>query len=483
MHKKTTPDLGITNEYKPVLVSGLLLVADLAAIAISFFISFYTRKWLIPVIGGVLDFSRVAPLFLLIVIFILVIFFFAGFYPGHGRTGVVEFREIVYIVSFAHVIVAMISFILGYGERFSRLIFLLNWILSLVLITSFRLVLHNRGSLQTWWGQPAVVIGGVANTTKVVKHLLSARRIAYRPVAVILVDQEVLPTAICGLPVFPYTEKLLDDLKALKIRLAFFSAPPPTTDVASRKYIQRLSLVFPDLIFVLGDSPLNNLSMRTMDLDGHPALHMKYNLLNPVSRFVKRLMDLFISLVSLVVTFPLFLIFSLIIRIDSKGPIIYRQERMGRGGKVFNLYKFRTMYKGAEEQLEILLESDDKLREEYQTYHKLQNDPRVTRVGRFLRKISFDEFPQILNVIKGEMSWVGPRAYLPSELDQMGNSANVIHRVSPGLTGWWQVMGRHNLSFEDRLELDEYYISNFSILMDVFILFKTLFVVFSGHGV
>jgi lipopolysaccharide/colanic/teichoic acid biosynthesis glycosyltransferase len=183
-----------------------------------------------------------------------------------------------------------------------------------------------------------------------------------------------------------------------------------------------------------------------------------------------------------VFTFPLFLFFSLLIWIDSPGPVIYTQQRMGRGGRVFNIYKFRTMVVGAEEKLNTLLAENEKLREEYETYHKLQNDPRVTRVGRFLRKTSFDEFPQILNVIKGEMSWVGPRAYLPSELGQMGDSAAIIHRVSPGLTGWWQVMGRHSLSFNDRLQLDEYYISNFSLLMDVFILFKTLFIVISGKG-
>jgi lipopolysaccharide/colanic/teichoic acid biosynthesis glycosyltransferase len=156
---------------------------------------------------------------------------------------------------------------------------------------------------------------------------------------------------------------------------------------------------------------------------------------------------------------------------------------MGKGGRIFDIYKFRTMYVGAEDRLENLLATDEKFRKEYLTFHKLQNDPRVTKMGKFLRKTSIDELPQIINVIKGEMSWVGPRAYLPSELEQMGDSSEIIHRVSPGLTGWWQVMGRHNLSFEERLQLDEYYISNFSLLMDVFILFKTIFVVISGHGV
>jgi Undecaprenyl-phosphate galactose phosphotransferase WbaP len=480
--KKTNPRLGITNEYKPLLVSGLLLAADLSAIVLSFFISFFIRKWLINLIGGVLSFEQVAPLFLLIIIFILVIFVFAGLYPGHGRTGVVEFREIVYIVSFAHIIVGLIIFILGYGPRLSRLIFLFNWFLSLLLITAFRLILHNRGSLRAWWGQPAVVIGGVKDTTAVIRHLQSARRIAYRPVAAIILEKEGVDGPILGVPSFAYSESLLAQMHQMDIRLAIFTSRTTSSRLGFRKYLQNLSLVFPKLIYVLGDSPLNMLSMKTMDLDGHPALHVQYNLLNPVSRVLKRASDLLLSLVSLVITFPLFLFFSLLIWIDSPGPVIYTQQRLGRGGKVFNIYKFRTMVVGAEEELKILLAENENLRAEYETYHKLQNDPRVTRVGRFLRVTSFDEFPQIINVIKGEMSWVGPRAYLPSELGQMGESAGIIHRVSPGLTGWWQVMGRHSLSFKERLQLDEYYISNFSLLMDVFILFKTFFIVVSGRG-
>ena len=483
INSKYNPQLGIRNEYKPFLVSGLLLAADLAAILISFFLSYFLRMWLINVIGGVLSFAQVAPLFLLIVIFILVIFVFTGLYPGHGRTGVVEFREIVYIVSFSHVIVALIIFILGYGPRLSRLIFLFNWIISLILITSFRLILHNRGSLRQWWGQPAVVIGGVEDAAAVIKHLQSARRIAYRPVAAIILEKNTPSTSLQGVPVFNYSAELLEDMRKLNIRLAIFTNRTITTQLGFRKYLQNLSLVFPKLLYVLGDSPLNMLAMKTMDLDGHPALHIQYNLLNPISRVLKRISDLLLSLVSLVFTFPLFILFSLLIWIDSPGPIIYTQQRLGRGGRVFNIYKFRTMVVGAEEKLKVLLETDENLRAEYLTYHKLQNDPRVTRVGRFLRKTSFDEFPQILNVIKGEMSWVGPRAYLPAELEQMGESAEIIHRVSPGLTGWWQVMGRHNLSFEERLQLDEYYISNFSLLMDIFILFKTVFIVLSGHGV
>jgi lipopolysaccharide/colanic/teichoic acid biosynthesis glycosyltransferase len=167
---------------------------------------------------------------------------------------------------------------------------------------------------------------------------------------------------------------------------------------------------------------------------------------------------------------------------SSPGPVIFIQKRMGKNGRIFNLYKFRTMYQDAEGRLDELLKSDWRLLREYQKHHKLKLDPRITPIGKLLRKTSLDEFPQVWNIIKGDMSLVGPRAYLPSELDEMGWSAAMIHQVTPGLTGWWQVMGRHDVSFKERLRLDEYYISNFSLWIDLYILIKTIFVVLRGKG-
>jgi len=155
---------------------------------------------------------------------------------------------------------------------------------------------------------------------------------------------------------------------------------------------------------------------------------------------------------------------------------------MGKNGKIINLYKFRTMQMDSEKRLRELLKKDKSLREEYRKYHKLSNDPRVTRFGGFLRKTSLDELPQLWNVFKGEMSLVGPRAYLPEESPQIGDSINLILRVSPGMTGWWQVMGRHEVTFKERLRLDKYYISNFSLWMDFYIMVKTIWIVISGKG-
>jgi len=140
------------------------------------------------------------------------------------------------------------------------------------------------------------------------------------------------------------------------------------------------------------------------------------------------------------------------------------------------------MYEKAEEKLQELLAHDPQANAEYEKYHKLVKDPRVTRVGKFLRRYSLDELPQFLNVLKGDMNLIGPRSYLPRELPTMGETAGIILKVKPGITGWWQVMGRNATSFNERLQLDEYYISNWSIWLDIYIIIKSVWVVISGKG-
>jgi lipopolysaccharide/colanic/teichoic acid biosynthesis glycosyltransferase len=181
-------------------------------------------------------------------------------------------------------------------------------------------------------------------------------------------------------------------------------------------------------------------------------------------------------------TWPIFFILALLVRFDSKGPILYTQKRLGQHGKTFDSFKFRTMYNNADAKLDVLLKNDPEARREYAEYHKLVNDPRVTPVGKVLRRYSLDELPQLINVIKGDMNLIGPRSYLPRELPAMGDYAKIILKVKPGLTGWWQVMGRNATSFKERLRLDEYYISNWSIWLDIYIIIKTIWVLITGQG-
>jgi lipopolysaccharide/colanic/teichoic acid biosynthesis glycosyltransferase len=164
---------------------------------------------------------------------------------------------------------------------------------------------------------------------------------------------------------------------------------------------------------------------------------------------------------------PLLLTLTLLVWLESGRPVFYADKRMGRDGKLFSCVKFRTMVPDAEALLQRMLTEDAEMREEYLKYHKLREDPRVTRVGRFLRKTSLDELPQLWNVLLGEMSLVGPRPYLPRESADIGASQNEILRVTPGITGPWQVAGRNNASFTARVKADVYYVRDWSIWLDL----------------
>ena len=198
--------------------------------------------------------------------------------------------------------------------------------------------------------------------------------------------------------------------------------------------------------------------------------------------FLKRTVDITASATALLLLSPVFLVTSLAIRKDSDGPAMFTQKRIGKDGKLFEIYKFRTMVPDADKKLFELLDKDEKAREEYKVNKKLKNDPRITKLGNFLRKTSIDELPQLINVLKGDMSLVGPRPYLPREVKDMGDYYNTIIESKPGITGLWQVSGRSNTTFEQRLEFDKEYTENKGFLYDMELLTKTVGVVVKKNG-
>ena len=198
--------------------------------------------------------------------------------------------------------------------------------------------------------------------------------------------------------------------------------------------------------------------------------------------FFKRALDITASSVALLVFSPVLLVTSIAIKRDSSGPVMFKQQRIGKDGKLFEIYKFRTMVEKADEKLFELLEKDEVAKEEYQLNKKLKNDPRVTKVGNFLRRTSIDELPQLINVLKGEMSLVGPRPYLPREMDDIAGYYDSIIETKPGITGLWQVSGRSNTTFEERLIYDKEYIENQGFLYDINLLTKTIGVVINKNG-
>jgi len=206
-------------------------------------------------------------------------------------------------------------------------------------------------------------------------------------------------------------------------------------------------------------------------------------LLWSLNKLIKNLIDYLIALILFPFFLVLLIIIAILIKMDSPGPVFYKQKRVGLNGKEFYIYKFRTMYVDADERLEKLLSENKKLKEEWIRYRKLRNDPRITKVGKFLRKTSLDELPQIINVLKGEMSVVGPRPLTKEEIEKYyGDFKDILLSVKPGITGYWQVSGRNKLSYEQRIKADLFYILNWNIFFDVYILLKTVYVILKGTG-
>lgn len=202
-----------------------------------------------------------------------------------------------------------------------------------------------------------------------------------------------------------------------------------------------------------------------------------------IYRITKRIIDIMGAIAGICLLIPITIgIFIAKIIVKDKGPIMYTHNRIGKDGKIFKMYKFRSMVVGADEILEKYLEENEEAKEEYRINKKLKEDPRITPIGKFIRKTSIDEFPQFLNVLKGEMSLVGPRPYLERELEDIGDYYPYIVAVKPGITGLWQVSGRNDVTFEERLELDKEYHEKRNMKIDLKILFKTVLKVFDKEG-
>ncbi len=278
----------------------------------------------------------------------------------------------------------------------------------------------------------------------------------------------------------------ISELKKWSKRLGvknFIIALPNITREKLIKIVKKCEEIAETIKIIPDSVGLSTVVLDIENLGETLALTVKQNLTKPWNIFVKNLFDFLTSLILFIVLLPIFALISLAILIDSPGSVLFAQERLGKDGKKFKFYKFRSMYKDADSRLELYFKQNPQSLREWNKYQKLKDyDPRVTKVGRFLRKYSLDELPQLLNVLKGDMSLIGPRPYLPREIKKMRESHSIISRVKPGLTGLWQVRGRNILPFKERLILDEYYVRNWSLWLDIVILFKTIKILFTGEG-
>ena len=313
-----------------------------------------------------------------------------------------------------------------------------------------------------------LILGAGDIGQNLVKRLKEQPRIGFKPIAILDNDPQTQGSYF-GVQMMGRLSMAPKLAKTLKIRHAILCLPDMNqADLTS--LLRDHTSMFPYLILLPSFLDSLNLWVTARDLGGVLGLEVKHNLLFPSSQLIKRILEITLTIAGILIFLPFLILIALAIKLSSKSPTLFAQERLGMDGTRFKALKFRSMYLNAEAKLEEILQSDRELREEFEVFHKLRRDPRVTGVGRFLRKFSLDELPQLWNVLKGEMSLVGPRAYMPNELVKMNSSENIILKALPGITGLWQVRGRNNFSFQERLNIDIYYVRNWSLSLDLYIL-------------
>ncbi len=231
---------------------------------------------------------------------------------------------------------------------------------------------------------------------------------------------------------------------------------------------------YDEIAIIAASGGTSCLGARPMHLGGRQIFVISHPLRLPLNRFVKRTMDLLGSLTLLVLLTPVLVLVAAAVKLTSPGPILFSHGRLGRNGKPIGVLKFRTMVLDAEERLQALLESEPHLRAEFERDFKLKSDPRVTPIGPFLRRSSLDELPQLWNVLRGQMSLVGPRPIVAAEIPLYGDAYPVVRTVKPGITGLWQTSGRNNLSYDSRLTFDVAYVRKWTIWLDIVLLIRTL---------
>jgi Undecaprenyl-phosphate galactose phosphotransferase WbaP len=324
------------------------------------------------------------------------------------------------------------------------------------------------------WRTPVAVIGAGADSVKLIERLQRLPWLGMNPVCIVDNDKRLWDRRIAGVPVVGLVDLLFSPSNVTRGVKAVIVADPTRRGGVASTLLNSNAVALERTYHLLGQGSVDELSATKASMPDIRSSTAYFR--------VRRALDIVAAALLLVLMTPLMLIISLLIVMDSPGPIFFTQPRWGGKDRVFNLLKFRSMHVEAERQLESLLASDPVRRQEYETHHKLSDDPRITRIGRLLRKTSLDELPQLWNALMGDMSLIGPRAYMPRELPQVGDAAEIIGLVRPGITGYWQVSGRHATTFQERVAMDVFYVQNVGPVIDFFILLRTGIILVKCQG-
>ena len=479
---KTNPRSGlfITSRFKQharTWMTVSLLVTDFASLLLAGLAAVGLRMWLYELFNPPFYWSLTPLLFIFLGIYVL-----RGLYPAVGISPVEELRRLTTSTSAVFLFITAITFWIRTAEYYSRLVYAFTWIFALIFVPTGRWLMRVLAVNLGVWGEPVAIIGSGPQAQRITQFLLERMRFGLRPVVYIdclnenCHDKLTLPRILFGEEVDMDTH-----LSRAGINTAILITSEMPIELQDA-IVNEQYLKFQHLILISNLNWIGSLGVTPHDLEGYLGLEIRQNLLNLWDQRIKRMMDIFLSVVFGLLALPFCLLIAVLIRLDSEGSIFFGHTRVGKEGKSITVWKFRTMVSHSDQVLKEYLAHNPEAKAEWIATHKIKDDPRVTRVGKFLRRYSIDEIPQLWNILKGEMSLVGPRPIVISEIERYQQGFALYKRVPPGITGLWQVSGRTDVSYAERVRFDEYYVRNWSIWLDIYIILRTFWAVLQRKG-
>ncbi|MDR2193790.1 MAG: undecaprenyl-phosphate galactose phosphotransferase WbaP [Treponema sp.] len=458
------------------LIALAFIIADFFGVMLSFGAGFFMVNFYDMTL---INFSSFVMYWPYLPVFVL-LFWLYGLYPGISLAPAEELRFFVLGSIIAHGGVIFSRFIEDGEFDTISIAFIISFICSCFILLFCRSCMRIILGKTKLGGVPAVIYGNGSMAHLLIDHLLKESYAGYVPV--LILDNDTAGSGMYkNIPVIHDTSIGQTIVEKFNIKMAIFAMPIINKEELTHLFNNSLS-AFRYTVIVPDFFNIATIGMRVRDFNGILGFGTSHKLKMFWNLGVKRAIDMVLTIIGGSIILPFLLIIALLIKITSPGPVLYGHVRVGQHGKPFTAWKFRSMAVDSKEQLRKLLDSDPAHREEWERNHKLKDDPRVTKIGKLLRKFSIDEFPQLINVLKGEMSLVGPRPVVEAEAAKYGENFARIFSVKPGMTGLWQVSGRSDTDYAERVFYDTYYMQSWSIWLDVWILYKTIGVVLRGKG-
>ncbi|WP_223112976.1 undecaprenyl-phosphate galactose phosphotransferase WbaP [Phascolarctobacterium faecium] len=397
-------------------------------------------------------------------------------------TVLASYSKIFHASIYAVIAIIIVLYIGQITASTSRLFIALLLVFTFIYLTIFRYITKKILEHFQLMQIPVLIIGAGKTAELLVQGISSDAGMGYKIIG-LLEDNHVKDGILQKFPVLGKFADVENVIKETRVQHVFIAAPgleqvKLTQIIYKVQPLVKNMGIIPNLVGV----PMGGIEVESLFNEKLMLLRLRNNLARPLNRYLKAIFDFIVTLVGTLAISPILVFIALWIYKDSPGPVIFKHIRIGKNGKEFPCYKFRSMCIDAKEKLEKLLDTDPEVRAEWEKDFKLKNDPRITKSGAFLRKTSLDELPQIFNVLKGEMSLVGPRPIIKAEMERYGEYINDYLMVKPGITGMWQVSGRNDIDYTERVLLDSWYVRNWSIWIDLVMLFKTIAVVLFRKG-